>query len=576
ARDTYIFPTRINFRSPCSYVKFKTNQQRLRSNDKVIADTVYGKVKGVKWQSIYGNNYYSFEGIPFAKPPVGELRFKAPVEPDHWTEVRRCTRVRSKPCQVNIVLNLVQGSEDCLYLNVYTRELHPHKPLPVLVWIYGGGFQMGEASRDLYSPDYIMMEHVVLVVISYRLGALGFLSFADEELEIPGNAGLKDQVMALRWVKQNCQFFGGDPENITVFGESAGGASTHYMMLTDQAKGLFHKTVIMSGCALSPWAQIPTHINWAYRLAQATGYTGEENDRQIFAHIKKCKASSLLKVADDIITMEERHQRLTMFCFGPTIEPYMTPHCVIPKSPLEMMRNCWGNSIPMVIGGNSFEGLLMFPEVNKWPELLCKLGDGEYLAPRDAHLDEEQRKAFGRHVREVYFGDKKPGRKTILEYSDLFSYKYFWHGIQRTLLSRANHAPSTPTFLYRFDFDSKHFNIMRIITCGRKVRGTCHADDLSYLFYNAAAKKLKRRTAEFKTIRRLVSMVVQFAICGDPNIPMVTHDEKHQAQGAWLPVSREDKVFKCLNISHDVQVIDLPEAEKMRIWDNVYERELLY
>lgn len=123
ARGTDIFPTRINFRSPCSYVKFKTNQQRLRSNDKVIADTVYGKVKGVKWQSIYGNNYYSFEGIPFAKPPVGELRFKAPVEPDHWTEVRRCTRVRSKPCQVNIVLNLVQGSEDCLYLNVYTREV---------------------------------------------------------------------------------------------------------------------------------------------------------------------------------------------------------------------------------------------------------------------------------------------------------------------------------------------------------------------------------------------------------------------------------------------------------------------
>lgn len=108
---------------PCSYVKFKTNQQRLRSNDKVIADTVYGKVKGVKWQSIYGNNYYSFEGIPFAKPPVGELRFKAPVEPEHWSDVKRCTHVRAKPCQVNIVLKQVQGSEDCLYLNVYTREV---------------------------------------------------------------------------------------------------------------------------------------------------------------------------------------------------------------------------------------------------------------------------------------------------------------------------------------------------------------------------------------------------------------------------------------------------------------------
>ncbi|EDW55240.1 esterase B1 [Drosophila sechellia] len=559
-----------------NYVKFKTNQQRLRSNDKVIADTVYGKVKGVKWQSIYGNNYYSFEGIPFAKPPVGELRFKAPVEPEHWSEVKRCTHVRAKPCQVNIVLKQVQGSEDCLYLNVYTRELHPHRPLPVLVWIYGGGFQMGEASRDLYSPDYMMMEHVVLVVISYRLGALGFLSLADEELDVPGNAGLKDQVMALRWVKRNCQFFGGDPDNITVFGESAGGASTHYMMLTDQAKGLFHKTVIMSGSALAPWAQTPTHINWPYRLAQATGYRGEAKDRDIFAHLKKCKASSMLKVAEDIITMEERHQRLTMFSFGPTIEPYLTPHCVIPKSPLEMMRDCWGNSIPMVIGGNSFEGLLMFPEVNKWPELLCNLGDCENLAPQDAHVDEQQRKAFGKKIRELYFGDRTPGRKTILEYSDLFSYKYFWHGIHRTLLSRAHHAPLAPTFLYRFDFDSKHFNIMRIITCGRKVRGTCHADDLSYLFYNAAAKKLKRRTAEFKTIKRLVSMIVHFAISGDPNIPMVCQDEKEQPRGAWLPISKDDKVFQCLNISHDVHVIDLPEAEKLRLWDSIYDRELLY
>lgn len=289
---------------------------------------------------------------------------------------------------------------------------------------------MGEASRDLYSPDYIMMEHVVLVVISYRLGALGFLSLADEELDVPGNTGLKDQVMALRWVKRNCQFFGGDPDNITVFGESAGGASTHYMMLTDQAKGLFHKTIIMSGSALAPWAQTPTHINWPYRLAQATGYTGDANDRDIFAHLKKCKASSMLKVAEDIITMEERHQRLTMFSFGPTIEPYLTPHCVIPKSPLEMMRDCWGNSIPMVIGGNSFEGLLMFPEVNKWPELLCQLGDCENLAPQDAHVDEQQRKAFGKKVRELYFGDRTPGRKTILEYSDVSFKKINWNEVK--------------------------------------------------------------------------------------------------------------------------------------------------
>lgn len=118
---------------------------------------------------------------------------------------------------------------------------------------------------------------------------------------------------------------------------------------------------------------------------------------------------------------------------------------------------------------------------------------------------------------------------------------------------------------------------MRIITCGRKVRGTCHADDLSYLFYNAAAKKLKHRTAEFKTIRRLVSMVVQFGATGDPSIPLVMHGETQTEQQAWLPISQTDVVFKCLNISNDVQVIDLPEADKLRLWDRMYsDKRLLY
>lgn len=127
----------------------------------------------------------------------------------------------------------------------------------------------------------------------------------------------------------------------------------------------------------------------------------------------------MLRMAEDIITMEERHQRKVMFCFAPTVEPYESSHCVIPKPPLEMMRNCWGNEIPMIIGGNSFEGLLVFPEVRKWPELLCDLGDCGYLSPEDAGLDADQRRAFGKQLKTAYFGDKEPGQKTILEYCDV-------------------------------------------------------------------------------------------------------------------------------------------------------------
>ncbi|XP_036329405.1 esterase B1-like [Rhagoletis pomonella] len=658
---SFDIPFGDQMRIALSYVKFKTKQKRMRTNEKVITDTVYGKVKGVKWHSIYGGSYYSFEGIPFAKPPIGHLRFRAPEEPEPWTDVRRCTREHPKPCQHNIILKQVQGREDCLYLNVFTKELHPQKPLPVLVWIYGGGFQMGEASRDMYSPDYFMMENVVLITITYRLGPLGFLVLDDPELDVPGNAGLKDQVMALRWVKQNCHFFGGDADNITVFGESAGAASAHYMMLTEQTRGLFHKCVLMSGTALAPWANVPQH-NWAYRLAKATGYRGENVDSQVLQHLQHCKASTMVKVCEGLLTTDERHQRL-MFSFGPTVEAYKSKHCVLPQSPVEMMRTAWGNAIPLLIGGNSSEGLLMFSEARKYPDLMTKLSeDATYLVPDDANVSADKRSEYGERLMRLHFGDSQPSWETVLQYADIFSYKYFWHGIQRTLLSRLHHS-NAPTYLYRFDFDSKHFNFMRIITCGRNVRGTCHADDLSYLFYNAGAKKLKQRSAEFRTIRRLTTMLVHFAECGNPNIPMNEgHDHSYHyhhhhrqqssqkqqqqqepkqplplnnqngnsnakqnggqeegdvagqeagaqqysrqssyddsvsdgvelalevngalvegempAQQLWLPVSRDADVFKCLNISDELEVIDLPEADKLRVWDEVYtDRALLY
>lgn len=237
-------------------------------------------------------------------------------------------------------------------------QLEPLKPLPVMVWIYGGGFQFGEASRDLYSPDYLLREDVLVISITYRVGPFGFLCLQDPAFDIPGNAGLKDQVMALHWVKQNCSRFGGDANNITLFGDSAGGASVHYMMLTEQTRGLFHKAICMSGTVLSPWAQTPQR-NWPYRLAVAAGYTGEDNEKEVFEFLKNAKGSDIIKANEDLCTDEEKRERIG-FSFGPVIEPYITEHCVVPTKPIEMMRNAWSNSIPMIIGGVSNEGLLLY------------------------------------------------------------------------------------------------------------------------------------------------------------------------------------------------------------------------
>lgn len=160
--------------TPHRFVGHKVQQYRLSTSHTVVVATNYGRVRGLQRKTVYDQElYYAFEGIPYAKPPLGELRFRAPQPPDPWKSVRNCTTYAEKPLQRNMVLGLIEGSEDCLYLNVYAKSLRSEKPLPVMVWIYGGGFQKGEASRDIYSPDYFMKQNVVLVTISYRLGALG-------------------------------------------------------------------------------------------------------------------------------------------------------------------------------------------------------------------------------------------------------------------------------------------------------------------------------------------------------------------------------------------------------------------
>lgn len=153
----------------------------------------------------------------------------------------------------------------------------------------------------------------------------------------------------------------------------------------------------------------------------------------------------------------------------------------------------------------------------------------------------------------------------------MVSHEYFWFPIYRTVLSRLEHASSAPTYLYRFDFDSKHFNHCRILSCGKKVRGTCHGDDLSYIFYNSVARKLKKHTAEYKCIERMVGMWTHFATYGNPN-----YDEHHP--NLWQPVSSasvEKRQLKCLNIANELKVIDVPDIKKLAVWESFYARDEL-
>lgn len=204
-----------------------------------------GKIRGTTMETRLGESFHAFMKVPFAEPPVGELRFQAPVPVKPWSDVLNTTQFSPMCMQVNL-LSLAPVSEDCLYLNVFTKILPSGSNVelkPVIAYIHGGAFQLGSSSD--HQPHLMMERDVVLVTANYRVGAFGFLSLGTEK--IPGNAGLKDQVLTLKWIQKNIESFGGDPGKVTLMGNSAGAYSVTAHMVSPMSSGLFHRVIALSG-----------------------------------------------------------------------------------------------------------------------------------------------------------------------------------------------------------------------------------------------------------------------------------------------------------------------------------------
>ncbi|KAJ8024954.1 Acetylcholinesterase [Holothuria leucospilota] len=194
-----------------------------------------------------------FKGIPFAVPPIGQMRFRKPLPIPDWSEPWNATYYRKQCWQLFLQNFTDPQDEDCLYLNIWSPDV-TGPPKPVMVWIHGGGFVLGTANIGPYDGTVLTSFYdIVYVSINYRLNGFGFLSTGDEEL--PGNYGLWDQVLALKWIKENIAAFGGDPERITIFGQSAGGASVGFHLVQEESWNYFHRAIMLSGTTMSPWAQ---------------------------------------------------------------------------------------------------------------------------------------------------------------------------------------------------------------------------------------------------------------------------------------------------------------------------------
>jgi para-nitrobenzyl esterase len=223
----------------------------------VLVETRRGPVRGVAEGGLA-----VFRGLPFARPPVGPLRFRPPEPPEPWSGVRDAARFGPSASQNGALvgplmsLGISRTGEDCLYLNVWTPAADRARR-PVLVWIHGGAFVLGSGSQMLYDGATLARRgDVVVVTVNYRLGALGFLRLRDrfgERLPASGNEGLLDQVAALEWVRDEIAAFGGDPGNVTIFGESAGAMSCATLLGMPRARGLFHRAILQSGAANYLW-----------------------------------------------------------------------------------------------------------------------------------------------------------------------------------------------------------------------------------------------------------------------------------------------------------------------------------
>lgn len=343
-------------------------------NSGPIAFTSYGRVKGLKhFLPSLSRTVDAFMGIPFAKPPVGHLRFALPQPPERWTYVYNATKIPTPCWQLNDTYfgNDFRGSnmwnplsapsEDCLYLNVYVpkpaqstapssnKMSSRSNKLAVMVWIYGGGFYSGSSYLDVYDGKYLAVtSDTIVVTVNYRLGALGFLTLKDPLT--PPNVGLYDQLMSLEWIRNNIAFFGGDPDNITIFGESAGAVSVSLHLLSPLSHDKFHRAIMQSGTANMPWGVIPM-LEAQKRATEFVKLLGcaETKEAEIadIAQAMNCMKSMPAKA---IVDYQWVTRNIMQFPFIPVIDGVF-----VPDDPVKLLERREFKKCPILIGSNANE-----------------------------------------------------------------------------------------------------------------------------------------------------------------------------------------------------------------------------
>ena len=489
-------------------VTFLVLSTGLWASDSLQVKTDKGKIEG---KLLAESKVRVFLGIPFAAPPVGELRWKAPQAAKKWRGVRPATAFGSRCMQQSMFADIVFRdpgmSEDCLSLNIWTpasaKEANKAK-LPVMVWIYGGGFVVGSTSEARQDGEHLAKKGVVVVSMNYRLGVFGFFAHPGLAAENPqhaaGNYGLLDQAAAIAWVKQNIKAFGGDPENITIFGESAGSFSVSAQMASPLSKDLIQHAIGESGAAIGlsalPFPELATAEK--QDKAAAAALLGSDD----LAALRAIPAEKLLADAGKRGVIPGEH-------FQPDVDGYFLTESV--PTVFEEGKQA---HIPLLAGWNRDEasGSVLNAAVKPTQETLKALALKDFGADSESFLsayaasnDEEALR-----VSEDYAGDR------FIAYST-------WAWLEDQVSTGQTHV-----FRYRFDRPSPGDPNHPVSA------GAFHSDDIEYVFGNLDSRKGAVWTAEDYALSDLMQTYwTDFARTGNPNGGRSPIWPEYSAAGGW-------------------------------------------
>lgn len=517
-----------------------------------------GKLKGLRKSLLDGTHYYSFKGIPYAQPPVGNLRFKAPLPAKPWHGIRDavehgpvCPQYDTSTSQV------IEGNEDCLFLNVYTKSLQANSRIPVMVYIHGGSFMSGSGDDDTYNPRYLFLHDVILVTLNYRLEALGFLCL--DTPEVPGNAGMKDQVLALKWVKKNIAKFGGDPDNITIFGESSGAGAVTYHLLSPMSKGLFHKVIAQSGTAIHDWAIAKDAVGRAFRSGKVLGKDTTDK-AELLAFLRSLPATDLVNLTSKTRTEDEMYRGLPEYFVPVSEKKFENVQAFMDEDPFDALISRQFSKVPLLIGYNSAEGLIILEDQLSKVDFMN--GNPSYFVPQEISekVTREKLHKFGERIKSFYVGDRDLSNDTSTEIVQMQSDVHFVYNTHR-FIKLYKSDEDIPVYMYRFEYETD-LNVIKNAIGLRHMKGACHADDLFYLFYNQFNKDFYNEQEKLRDIVfKLTKLWANFAKTGNP-----TPDNSLAIK--WQPYTPSKKEFIKLNEQFSLGLYS--DKESTEFWDRLY------